>query len=123
MRISAVEQVCTTSVRRLVFSPANLKRTELTLQTVGDACSPGGVYMGSVPRRRRGPPEEIHMKRIALITACMGFAMTASAQQAAPHTQDIANSPAAGQPADADAPGRLRTNWPTAAASSTPARV
>jgi len=48
------------------------------------------------------------MKRIALITACMGFAMTASAQQAAPHTQDITNSPAAGQPADADAPRQAK---------------
>jgi hypothetical protein len=31
------------------------------------------------------------MKRIALITACMGFALAASAQQAAP--QDVADAP------------------------------
>ena len=47
------------------------------------------------------------MKRIALITACMGFALAASARQAAPkdaaHAQDSANAPAAGQPAAADA--------------------
>ena len=47
------------------------------------------------------------MKRIALITACMGFALAASAQQAAPqhaaHAHGIANAPVAAQRADADA--------------------
>ena len=47
------------------------------------------------------------MKRIALITACMGFALAASAQQAAPqdaaHAQNLANAPVAGHTADADA--------------------